>query len=96
MFNFQKINKIQKILCYIDMQNFRVFGNSERGLYRTEAEKIAKELKKSTNLEFIKLSVENVFRESFEDDYVYDPEKIERIGFLINDFYNNRKRRFLR
>ena len=87
MFNFQKIQGIQKILCEVDIQSQRVFGKLERGLYQTEAELIAKELKRSTNSDFIKLSIEAVFRDIYEDSFIYDPEKIERAQILVTELY---------
>ena len=87
MFNFRKIREIQKILCVEDIQGLRVFGKLELGLYQTEAELIAKELKKSINSDFIKLSIEAVFRDIYEDDFIYDPEKIERAQILVTELY---------
>ncbi|NLE04510.1 MAG: hypothetical protein GX638_06895 [Crenarchaeota archaeon] len=89
MFVFQKVRKIQKMLYTIDMQNQRIFGNTERRLYQTEAEKIAKELKKSANLDFIELTVEIIFREGYKNEFIYDPEKIQQISMFLMDLTNN-------
>lgn len=87
MFKFQKTQEIQRILYAVDIQDQKVFGKKGRGLYQTEAEKIAKELNRSTNLDFIRLSIEAVFRDLYYELFLYDPEKIERAAILISELY---------